>query len=375
MTFPPLVTHGTPLPAREQLRTARQSRLPAIGTAGQERLFAARVAVVGAGGLGSPTLLYLASAGVGTIAIIDDDTVDLSNLQRQVIFGVDDVGRSKTTVARERIHALAPDATVIEVRQRLIPDNARELLSGYHLVIDGSDTFATRHAVADACDALGIPLVWGSVLQFDGQVSVCWSRPPHGPGVRMRDVFPDTPPPGSVPTCAEAGVLGPLCGQVGAILAAETIKLVTGAGRSLFGRMLVIDALSARTREVPLLPTDTAPSTRGLPATESSGPPATESVTTVLPTALASLGPVTLIDVREPDEVAAGTIDGAHAVPLGSVLASPATVELGDVTVVFCQRGPRARTAIAALAAAHPAADLRLLAGGYAAWQSADSER
>lgn len=367
MTFPPLVTHGSPLPEREQIRTARQSRLPAIGAAGQERLFAARVAVIGAGGLGSPTLLYLASAGVGTIGIIDDDTVDVSNLQRQVIFGLQDVGRPKTTVARDRIHTLAPDATVIEVQQRLVPDNAGELLTGYDLVIDGSDTFATRHAVADACDALGIPLVCGSVLQFDGQVSVFWSQPPRGPGVRLRDIFPDTPPPGSVPTCAEAGVLGPLCGQVGSILAAETIKLITGAGRSLFGRMLVIDALSARSREVPLLPAGATAA--------ASEPPAAESVATVLPGELAALGPVTLIDVREPEEVSAGTIDGAHAVPLGTLLAAPATVELGDVTVVFCQRGPRARTAIAALAAAHPGADLRLLAGGYGAWQREGSPR
>ncbi|WP_102191982.1 HesA/MoeB/ThiF family protein [Microbacterium aurantiacum] len=357
MAFPPLVAPAASLSDAERVRTARQSRLTEIAEIGQLRLAAARVGVLGAGGIGSPVTLYLASAGVGTIGIIDDDDVERSNLQRQIAFGTADVGRPKATVAAERVRALAPDTRVIEHRTRLTDSNAQELLGGYDLIIDGSDTFDTRYAVADACNALGIPLVWGSVLRFDAQVSVFWSRPSAGSPVRLRDVFPEPPAAGTVPSCADAGVLGSLCGQVGSMLVTEAVKLICGVGEPLLGRMLVIDALSGRSREIPLA----APS----------GPGRLPLVSPAELAALIAEAPVTLLDVREPEEYADGTIPGARSLPLGALLADPLAVAVTGTVVVFCQQGPRARAAGRALAAAHPDADLRLLAGSYAAWSAA----
>ncbi|GAA1651811.1 ThiF family adenylyltransferase [Microbacterium flavum] len=352
MALPPLVEPVVALPESERLRRARQSRLPEIGDVGQRRLFAARVAVLGAGGIGSPVLLYLAAAGFGTIAIIDDDIVEESNLQRQVIFAAADIGRRKSTVAATRVRALAPSADVIEHTVRLTAANARDLLADYDLVIDGSDSFTTRYAVADACDELGVPLVWGSVLRFDAQVSVFWSRPLAGEPVSLRDVFPEAPPAGTVPSCAEAGVLGALCGQVGALLVAEATKLVCGIGQPLLGRLLVIDALTARTREIRLAPS------------------AAERARVVLPEELsAAQGPgALLLDVREHLETVRGTIPGAVTIPLAEVLAAPEGIAADAAVIVYCQRGPRARSAARAIAAAHPDADVRVLAGGYEAW-------
>ncbi|WXH17791.1 ThiF family adenylyltransferase [Microbacterium sp. LTA6] len=358
MAFPPLVAPAASLSDAERVRTARQLRLTEIGELGQLRLSAARVGVLGAGGIGSPVLLYLASTGVGTIGIIDDDDVERSNLQRQIAFGTADVGRPKTTVAAERIRALAPDVRIVEHRARLTDANAQELLGGYDLIIDGSDSFDTRYAVADACDVLGIPLVWGSVLRFDAQVSVFWSRPSSGSPMRLRDVFPEPPAAGTVPSCADAGVLGSLCGQVGSMLVTEAVKLICGIGEPLVGRMLVLDALSGRTREIPL-----------------AAPSRPAALPRVSPEELAELiaeePTITLLDVREPDEFAAGSIPGARSVPLRTLLADPAAVDVTGTIVVFCQQGPRARAAGRALAAAHPDADLRLLAGSYAAWSAA----
>ncbi len=368
MALPPLVDPAAALPAEEQVRAARQLMLPEIGEQGQRRLFAARVGVLGAGGIGSPVLLYLASAGVGTIGIIDDDVVESSNLQRQIAFGTADVGRSKAEVASRRLRELAPDAHIVEHRERLSSQNAEEILGGYDLVIDGSDSFDTRYAVADACDALGIPLVWGSVLRFDAQVSVFWSRPSSGRPIRLRDVFPEPPAPGTVPSCAEAGVLGSLCGQVGSLLATEAIKLICGIGEPLLGRMMVLDALSGRTREVPLSPQDATP-----PVATPSPPSSFVQISPAELDALQSTSPVTLLDVRDPEEFAGGSIPGAQSLPLDRVLSDPSAVPVEGTTVVFCQQGPRARAALRALSAAHPDADLRLLTGSYAAW-SARSE-
>ncbi len=407
MSFPPLVSASGELPEDERDRTARQWRLTPLGLPGQARLFAARVVVLGAGGIGSPVLQYLAAAGVGTIGIIDDDTVDASNLQRQVLFGVSDIGRSKADVGRARIGELSPRTRVITHPVRLTAENASDLFAGYDLVIDGSDSFTTRYAVADACADLGLPLVWGSVLRFDGQVSVFWSRPPHGPGITLRDVFPAPPPAGSVPSCAEAGVLGALCGQVGSILVAQAVALICGIGEPLVGRMLTVDALTSRTREIPLMPAaadggsareaqtpaadvaepghrdDTAgpphPEDRSEPPTRSAAPartstrPVAAPVPLVQPADLGALGGAVLVDVREPEETRAGTIPDAHTIPLADVLADPSSVPLGETTVVFCQQGPRARAALSALRAAHPDADLRVLAGGYAAWSARET--
>ncbi|MGO3152374.1 MAG: ThiF family adenylyltransferase [Galactobacter sp.] len=366
MPFPPLVPPTARLPHGESERAARQLRLPEIGDVGQRRLAAARVAVLGAGGLGSPVLQYLASAGIGTLSIIDFDTVEASNLQRQVLFGVDDVGRLKADVAAERITALSPDTRVVQHRVRLTDANAAQLFSGYDLVIDGTDTFETRYAAADACTGLGIPLVWGSVLRFDAQATVFWSEPPTGTPVTLRDVFPSPPAPGEVPSCAVAGVVGALCGQLGSILAMEAIKLICGIGRPLLGRMLVIDALAATTREVPLAP---SASTARIPSISLAHARDLHAV---------------LLDVRSPTETAAGTLPGAVTIPLPDVLADPtaavaalaARIPLPDADgaapapaapiVVHCQQGPRARAAAHALAAANPETDIRVLSGGYA---------
>jgi len=362
MPFPPLVAPASALPDGESERAARQIRLPEIGEDGQRRLFASRVCVIGAGGLGSPVLLYLASAGIGTICIVDDDVVDTSNLQRQVLFGVADVGRLKGHVASERIRDLSPHTTVVREHERLTAGNAERILAGFDLVIDGSDTFDTRYAVADACDALGVPLVWGSVLRFDAQATVFWSRPPHGEPVRLRDVFPTAPPAEDVPTCADAGVLGALCGQVGALLAAEAVKLICGIGDPIVGRMLVIDALSARTREVPLVPASAT-----TPASVTEHAPRAVA-RTIAPEDLDRLGDVLLLDVREDDEFRAGSIPGAVSIPLGRLRADPSLVVVDRPVVVFCQIGPRARAAASALRAVAPDAEILLLDGGYQAW-------
>ncbi|PFG30574.1 ThiF family adenylyltransferase [Paramicrobacterium agarici] len=363
MALPPLVAPAEQLPADERERAARQLRLPELGEPGQRRLFAARVGVLGAGGLGSPVLLYLASAGVGTIGIVDDDVVDASNLQRQVIFSSADVGQPKAGVAADRIRSLSPHTHVIEHREHLTPDNAERIFADYDLIIDGSDSFDTRYAVADACAALGIPLVWGSVLRFDAQATVFWSRPPSGPAVTLRDVFPAAPAPGDVPSCAEAGVLGALCGQLGGILVTEAVKLICGIGDSLIGRMLVLDALGQRVREVPLAP-DAAAHTPAETTSTAERRPAHISLED-----LDGLVGATLLDVREPEEFARGSIPGAESVPLARVLGDAASIDLHDTVVVFCQQGPRARSAARALTAAHPEADIRLLDGGYAAWE------
>ncbi|MFB3980024.1 HesA/MoeB/ThiF family protein [Microbacterium proteolyticum] len=248
----PLVDPVASLAPEELVRTARHAVLAGIGEEGQRRLAAARVAVVGAGGLGSPVLLALAAAGVGELTVIDDDIVERTNLQRQLMHRVDDIGVPKTASAARAIRDLSPLTRVREETVRLTAENARPLLADAHVVIDGSDTFDTRSAVASATDALGMPLVWGAVQEWSAQATVFWSRPPEGHApVTLSDVFPADSV-GEPPTCAQVGVLGSLCVQVGGMLATEAIKLVTGAGEPLLGRMAVIDALRARQDIVPL---------------------------------------------------------------------------------------------------------------------------
>lgn len=255
MALPPLVDPGPPLSPAEAARTARHTRMPELGEIGQRRLASSRVLVLGAGGLGAPALLYLAAAGVGHIGVIDDDDVDASNLHRQVIHGVGDVGHPKTASAARRMREIAPEVSLTELRTRLVPENAADLLRGWDVVLDGTDTFDTRYLVADTCADLGTPLVWGSVLRFDAQVSVFWSTPPAPAApVGLRDLFPAPPAPGSVPSCAEAGVLGALCGMVGSMMAMEAVKLIAGIGEVLLGRVAVVDGLSMRVHEVPLSP-------------------------------------------------------------------------------------------------------------------------
>lgn len=222
------------------LRYSRHIILPAIGGTGQRRLLEARVLCIGAGGLGSPAAMYLAAAGVGTIGIVDFDTVDLTNLQRQLLHDTDDVGRPKVDSAAERLTAINPDVDVVKHQTLLTADNAFDVLGGYDVIVDGTDNFPVRYLVNDASQLLGKPLVYGSIYQFDGQASV-FLPGPETPCYRC--LFPHPPPPGSVPSCSEAGVFGVLPGIVGSIQAVEAIKLITGVGESLAGRLLLFDAL------------------------------------------------------------------------------------------------------------------------------------
>lgn len=384
MSTPPLVAPGPPLSAQERARFSRHLLLPAIGDEGQRRLRAARVLVVGAGGLGAPVLQYLAAAGVGRLGIVDDDVVDLTNLQRQVVHGHADVGRPKVDSAADAVRALDPGVEVVAHRVRLTADNV-DLLADYDLVVDGADNFATRYLVNDACVRLGLPEVWGSVLRFDAQVAVFWGRPPAGwpvAPVQLRDVFPEPPPDGTVPSCAAAGVLGALCGQVGSLMATEAIKLITGAGRVLLGRVAVLDALAGTWREVPLRQSahrgaggDTAgmaaddapapaPSERAAPA------PADDGLREVTPHELVRLladDVVTLLDVREPAERAIVTIPGADLpIPLGELPARVGEVPADRPVVVYCRSGVRSATAGRFLAGL--GYDVANLAGGVLAW-------
>ncbi len=237
--------HSTAFTQDQIVRYSRHIILPEVGGKGQKRLLAARVAIVGAGGLGSPAALYLAAAGVGTLGIIDGDVVDLSNLQRQILHHVQDIGRPKTESARESIAAINPEVQVIPHPVRLSSENALSILADYDLVLNACDNFPTRYLVNDACVLLGKPLVDGSIFRFEGQVTVY--RPGQG---CYRCLFPAPPPPGSVPTCAQAGVLGAVAGLIGVIQATEVIKLILGIGRSLAGRLLLVDALAMNGREV-----------------------------------------------------------------------------------------------------------------------------
>lgn len=254
----PLVAPAPALEPTELIRTARHAVLAGIGEQGQRRLAAARVTVVGAGGIGSPVLLALAAAGVGTITVIDDDVVELTNLQRQLAHRVEDIGTRKTASAERAITSLAPTARVIQIPERLDDANAERLLADADVIVDTSDSFPTRRAVAAATEALGRPLVWGAVQEWHAQATVFWSAPPEGNPVVLADLFPPGTE-GEPPSCAQVGVLGALCVQVGGLLAGEVIKLVTGAGTPLLGRLAVIDSLAARQHEIAIRPASAVP--------------------------------------------------------------------------------------------------------------------
>jgi molybdopterin/thiamine biosynthesis adenylyltransferase len=244
--LPPLVEPAADLSVDEVRRYSRHLIIPEIGMTGQKRLKNARVLCVGAGGLGSPALLYLAAAGVGTLGVIDFDVVDESNLQRQIIHGQSDVGRPKAQSARDSINELNPLVNVVLHETALDTDNALEIFSQYDLIVDGTDNFATRYLVNDACVLLGKPYVWGSIYRFDGQASVFWAE--YGPCYRC--LYPEPPPPGMVPSCAEGGVLGVLCASIGSIQVNEAIKVITGVGEPLAGRLMIYDALEMSYRTV-----------------------------------------------------------------------------------------------------------------------------
>lgn len=249
-SLPPLVEPAAELSNDEVARYSRHLIIPDVGMDGQKRLKNAKVLVIGAGGLGSPTLLYLAAAGVGTIGIVEFDVVDESNLQRQVIHGQSDVGRPKAESARDSILEINPFVTVNIHDQRLEPEGAIELFSGYDLILDGTDNFATRYLVNDAAVLAHKPYVWGSIYRFEGQASVFWEDAPDGRGINYRDLYPQAPPPGMVPSCAEGGVLGILCASIGSIMGTEAIKLICGIGEPLLGRLMVYDALDMTYRTI-----------------------------------------------------------------------------------------------------------------------------
>lgn len=373
----PLVEPAEGLTPDEVERYSRHLIIPEIGSLGQRRLKNARVLVIGAGGLGSPALLYLAAAGVGTLGIIDDDDVDLSNLQRQVIHGVADVGRPKAESARDAIAALNPLVDVRLHNVRLDASNALELFAGYDLILDGTDNFATRYLVNDAAAILGKPYVWGSIFRFDGQVSVFWEQ--HGP--TYRDLYPEAPPAGSVPSCGEGGVFGMLCAAVGSLMVTEAVKLITGVGRSLLGRVALFDALGGSWREIRVSRDPEAPRITeltdyeafcGIAPAADAGTEHTVTATqlaTMLASRKAGLKDFELVDVRESGEFEIVSIEGAKLIPQGRILAGDAWEELPrDTDIVFhCKGGTRSA---AVLAAARGAGYDRVshLEGGILAW-------
>ena len=405
-----------PLSRDELERYHRNALVPQVGLVGQQRIRAARILLIGAGGLGAPAALYLAAAGVGTIGLIDDDDVDVSNLQRQVIHTSAAVGRPKVDSAAAAIRALNPDVEVIPHRTRLTAENALGLLDGWDVVIDGTDNFTTRYLVNDASVMLGLPLVHGAVLGFNGQVGVFDAQ--RGPCYRC--LHPTPPPAGSVPSCAEAGVLGVLPGIIGTMQAAEALKLVIGGGQPLLGRLAMLDAWGAQLREIPVAKNPACPvcgenpsittlvtetdacslprtpdadaqlhtrtsgdDSHRQPAGSTSGPiaspriqetgeapvPGPETVSAAeLRGLLESAEPPALLDVREDVEVALEPMAGARHIPLREVVARMDELDEDRATVVVCAAGVRSARAIEALRAAGYPGRLLNLEGGMKAW-------
>jgi len=365
----------------EQLeRYKRHLLLDGVGVEGQEQLLASSVLLIGAGGLGSPAALYLAAAGVGRLGLADFDRVDASNLQRQVLYGTRDVGRSKVEVARERLNALNPDVDVRTHPVKLEAANAREILADYDVVLDGTDTFPSRYLTSDLCVWLGKPLVYGSVMRFEGQVGVFDAR--RGPCYRC--LFPEPPPPELAPNCAEAGVLGVLPGVIGLLQATEVLKLLLGAGEPLIGRLLVYDALAMefRTFRIPKdpacavcgeTPTITAPIDYAAFCAARAAEPDPDAIPELSPVALRARldagEELLLLDVREPFEAELARIDGARLIPLASLDATLPELEpwRERSVVVHCKSGGRSRRACQLLRS-KGFRRVENLAGGIEAW-------
>ncbi|MGQ0648867.1 MAG: molybdopterin-synthase adenylyltransferase MoeB [Gemmatimonadaceae bacterium] len=364
------------LSPEELTRYSRHLLLPEVGTTGQRKLKGARVLLIGAGGLGSPAALYLAAAGVGTIGIVDFDVVDVTNLQRQILHGTSDIGRSKLASAIDRLREINPFVHVEAHETRFTSANALELVRTYDLVIDGTDNFATRYLVNDACVLSGKPNVYGSIFRFDGQASVFCA--PDGPCYRC--LYPEPPPPGLVPSCAEGGVLGILPGLVGTLQATEAVKLLLGIGEPLIGRLTLIDALSGRwhTVEVRRNPSCPACGTRelqhlidydqfcGIPATAQEAP-VPETTVRDLATRLARGDDFDLIDVREPHEVQIAAYPRARVIPLGTLGERLGELDPSREIVVACRSGARSAKAVRQLQAAG-FTNVWNLAGGILRW-------
>jgi molybdopterin/thiamine biosynthesis adenylyltransferase/rhodanese-related sulfurtransferase len=378
-SLPPLVEPALQLSRDEVARYSRHLIIPDLGVDGQKRLKNARVLVIGAGGLGAPTLLYLAAAGVGTIGIVDFDVVDESNLQRQIIHGVADVGRSKAQSARDSIAAINP---LIEVRLhefRLDRSNAVELFEQYDLILDGTDNFATRYLVNDAAVLAGKPYVWGSIYRFDGQVSVFWEDAPNGRGLNYRDLYPEPPPPGMVPSCAEGGVLGMICASVASVMGTEAIKLITGIGEPLLGRLMIYDALEMSYRTIKIRKDPSTPKITELIDYEqfcgvvSEDAAEAASGSTITPQELREMmdsgKKLALIDVREQAEWDINHIEGAQLVPKSSLSSGEGLAQLPHdrKAVLYCKTGVRSAEALAAVKKAG-FSDAVHLQGGIVAW-------
>jgi len=378
-SLPPLVEPARQLSRDEVARYSRHLIIPDLGVDGQKRLKNARVLVIGAGGLGAPALLYLAAAGVGTIGIVDFDVVDESNLQRQIIHGVADVGRSKAQSARDSIAAINP---LVEVRLhefRLDRGNAVELFTQYDLILDGTDNFATRYLVNDAAVLAGKPYVWGSIYRFEGQVSVFWEDAPGGRGLNYRDLYPEPPPAGMVPSCAEGGVLGIICASIASVMGTEVIKLITGIGEPLLGRLMIYDALQMSYRTIKIRKDPSAPRITELidydefcgVVSEDAAEAATGS--TITPRELRELldsgRKLALIDVREPAEWDIVHIEGAQLIPQSSINSGEGLAKLPHdrMPVLYCKTGVRSAEVLAAVKRAG-FSDAVHLQGGIVAW-------
>ncbi|OBF28036.1 adenylyltransferase/sulfurtransferase MoeZ [Mycobacterium sp. ACS4331] len=378
-TLPPLVSPAAELTREEVARYSRHLIIPDLGVDGQKRLKNARVLVIGAGGLGSPTLLYLAAAGVGTIGIVEFDVVDESNLQRQIIHGQSDIGRSKAQSAADSIREINPLVQVNLHELRLEPENAVDLFSQYDLILDGTDNFATRYLVNDAAVLAGKPYVWGSIFRFEGQVSVFWEDAPDGLGLNYRDLYPEPPPPGMVPSCAEGGVLGILCASIASVMGTEAIKLITGIGETLLGRLMVYDALDMTYRTIKIRKDPSTPKITELIDYESfcgvvsEDAAAAAADSTITPRELRELidsgRNLALIDVREPVEWDINHIAGAELIPKSTLESGAGLAKMPQdrQAVLYCKTGVRSAEALAAVKKAG-FSDAVHLQGGITAW-------
>ena len=365
------------LSQEEFQRYSRHLVMPEVTLAGQERLRRARVLCVGAGGLGSPASLYLAAAGIGTLGLVDDDVVSLSNLQRQVLYATDDVGEPKGAMAARRLRETNPHVKLEIHETRLVADNVMDIVSGYDLVVDGSDNFPTRYLVNDACVLLGKPLVYGSVLRFAGQVSVFDSA--RGPCYRC--LFPEPPAPGTVPSCAEGGVLGVLPGIIGSLQALEAIKWIIGAGETLTGRLLLFEGLGLDFREVRLArdpecpvcglePTIRSPSDLADACEAGVSEPEIQAPrigARALARALEGETPPRVLDVRRPEELQIAALAGALAIPLAELPARLGELPADEHWVITCHKGSRAERAWRLLNEAGYTR-IQVLDGGIDAW-------
>jgi molybdopterin/thiamine biosynthesis adenylyltransferase/rhodanese-related sulfurtransferase len=391
VSLPPLVEPAAELTQDEVRRYSRHLIIPDVGMVGQKRLKNAKVLVIGAGGLGSPALLYLAAAGVGTIGLVEFDEVDESNLQRQVIHGQSDVGKPKAQSAKESIAEVNPLVDVVLHDVRLDNDNVMEIFEGYDLIVDGTDNFATRYLVNDAAYFLKIPYVWGSIYRFDGQASVF--APTLGEDLPCyRCLYPEPPPPGMVPSCAEGGVLGVLCASIGAIQVTEAIKLVTGIGEPLAGQLMIYDALEMEYRKLKVRKDPNCalcgehPTVTGLIDYEAFCGAVSEEASeaaagsTISVTTLSHMlkerengeRDFVLIDVREPNEYEINQIPGSVLIPKGEFLNGNALgqlpgVDAGKQIVLHCKTGVRSAEALAIVKGAGYA-DAVHVGGGIVAW-------